>query len=231
MLVGYAPDLVILEFGISLELLNNSVVVVGNGESRSIIDLNILKNKVDIIGCNALHRDICPKYLVCCDKRMADESTLNPALKNSTIFVRDEWFHYFRKIKKNKNIKSLPKLPFPQKEKMDLELNWGSGSYAVLIAAEEYSNIYLLGFDLYSKNKLTNNVYKDTENYKKSTDLGISPIYWIYQLSLIFKKYPEKNFFIINDSQWIIPAEWNIKNVHFLNILSFEGLLLNNKSV
>jgi hypothetical protein len=162
---------------------------------------------------------------------MADESTLNSVLKNSTIFVRDEWFHYFRKIKKNKNIKSLPKLPFTQKEKMDLELNWGSGSYAVLIAAEEYSNIYLLGFDLYSKNKLTNNIYKDTINYKKSTDLGISPLYWIYQLSLIFKKYQEKKFFIINDSQWAMPVEWNIKNVYFLNILSFEGLLLNNKSV
>jgi hypothetical protein len=214
-----------------LELSNKSVFVLGNGESRSIIDLHKLKKNVDIIGCNALHRDISPKYLICCDKRMADESTTNSNLKNSTIFVRDEWYHYFRKIKKNKNIKSLPNLTFPQTNKMDLEINWGSGSYALLIAAKEYDTIYLLGYDLYSKNNLTNNIYKDTIHYKRSMDQGVNPSFWVHQISLVFKHYHTKKFYIINNFEWQIPKEWEIENVHFLNILSLRGLLLNNTSV
>jgi hypothetical protein len=214
-----------------LELSNKSVFVIGNGESRSIVDLHQLKNNFDIIGCNALHRDVTPKYLICCDKRMADESITNINLKNSTIFVRDDWYHYFKKIKKNKNIKSLPSLSFPQINKMDLEINWGSGSYALLIAAEEYDIVYLLGFDLYSRNNLINNIYKDTTNYKKSNDRGVDPSFWIYQLSLIFKHYHNKKFYIINNSDWVMPKEWIMENVYFLNILSLRGLLLNNKSV
>lgn len=214
-----------------MESSSNSVVVIGNGESRSIVDLHEVKNKFNIIGCNALHRNVLPKYLICCDKRMANEATTNPSLKNSVIFVRSHWYHYFRKIKKNKNIKLLPNLPFSQMGKMNMEINWGSGSYALLLSAMEYNNIYLLGFDLYSKNNLVNNIYKDTVHYKKSADSGVDPKYWIYQASMIFKKYQDKRFFVINHAGWIMPSEWKIKNVQFLDILSFNGLLLNNKPI
>jgi len=56
-----------------LELLTNTVFLIGNGSSRKNFDLNLLKGKGTIIGCNALYRDFTPDILICQDAKMARE--------------------------------------------------------------------------------------------------------------------------------------------------------------
>jgi hypothetical protein len=198
---------------------SNKALVIGNGESRCAVNLNSFKNTHTLFGCNALHRDLTVHHLVCCDKRMADESTANPKTKETLIYVRDNWFHYFKKIKKNKNVRALPELPFLGTTKKDQPSHWGSGAYSVLLAATlEFKEIELVGFDLYSNNNFVNNIYKGTENYSKIEARPIDPSYWIYQLSKIFDHFPCTKFIIRNFQTWPMPTEWRKNNVVFVAI-------------
>jgi hypothetical protein len=55
------------------QLLTEKVFLIGNGASRKDFDLNLLKGKGTIIGCNALYRDFEPDILICQDAKMARE--------------------------------------------------------------------------------------------------------------------------------------------------------------
>lgn len=204
------------DFGTDLED-SNKAVVIGNGESRLSINLETYKLTHTLIGCNAIHRDISVTHLVCCDKRMVNEATSNRDILETKIYVRECHFHYFRKIKKNKNIIALPNLPYVGTTKKDNPDNWGSGCYAVLVAINlGFKQIELIGFDLYSTNNYTNNVYKGTEHYSKLTDRPIDPSYWVYQLSKIFSCFPEVTFIVKNHFNWKMPTEWQKDNVKFV---------------
>jgi hypothetical protein len=191
-------------------------VVLGNGESRRDIDLSSLI--VDtLIGCNAIHRDITVDHLICCDRRMADEAVENSQTKNTSIYVRPSWFHYFRKIRKHKNIKVLPDLPYKGEHKKDDPDHWGSGGFAVLLAAAlEYSEIELIGFDLYPVNSAVNNIYKGTKNYARSDAQPIDYSYWVYQINRVFMCHPNQKFIIRNHRDWNMPREWQKNNVEFI---------------
>lgn len=195
------------------------VLVVGNGESRKLIDIPPLRNDFILIGCNAIHRDTTVDHLICCDRRMAEEATNNEKTQDTLIYVRDSWFHYFRKIKKNKNIRHVPDIPYCGDEKQDKPDNWGSGCYAILLAATLSKEVSIIGFDLYGVNNKVNNVYKDTPNYSKQDTSAVDPSYWIYQISQIFKHFPDTQFTIINNHEWIMPREWQRDNVKFQAIV------------
>ena len=196
---------------------SNKALVIGNGESRSSINLEQFKNQYTLIGCNAIHRDITVDHLVCCDRRMAEESTNNPNTKDTQIYVRDSWFHYFRKIKKNKNVNVLPPLPYKGETKKDDPDHWGSGGYAILLAAHlGFKEIELIGFDLYPKDNSVNNVYKGTDNYAKAGSQAVDYSYWVYQISQLFNHFPDTSFIIRNNQYWIMPAEWQKSNVKFV---------------
>ena len=221
--------------GINSAKLDNCLVV-GNGESRKNIDLNQIKKDYTVIGCNALFRDVISDYLVCCDRRMVEEAVNNLKNTDVKIYIRDDWFQYYTEIKKNKNILELPEIPYTPKYRQDEKRNWGSGTYGLLIAAQlGFKNVTLLGFDLYPiskdsykiknggyvysyKQETVNNIYKDTANYSNSTSQAVDPSNWIYQISRVFSLYPTINFNIINNSDWIMPKEWNYSNVSFTNI-------------
>ena len=203
-------------FGMGLED-SNKVVVIGNGESRRHLNLQEYKSKYTLIGCNAIHRDIQVNHLICCDRRMAAEATENLQTKNTLIYVRPSWFHFFRKIQKNKNIRTVPELPYKGELKRDDPDHWGSGGYAVLLAALlGFEEIEIIGFDLYSIDRAVNNIYKDTQNYSKSNSPPVDPSYWIYQIEKIFCYYPKTKFIIKNKSNWIMPQEWRKNNVSFV---------------
>lgn len=191
-------------------------VVIGNGQSRSQLDLNVYKSAT-LIGCNAIHRDIVVDHLICCDRRMAEEATNNPNTKTSHIYVRPHWFHYFRKIKKNKNVLLVPDLPYKGDTKKDDPEHWGSGGFAVLLAASlGFEEIEMIGFDLYPIDQAVNNIYKDTENYAKSGSQAVDPSYWIYQISKVFQYYPNCKFTIRNKELWSMPPDWQKNNVKFI---------------
>jgi len=172
-------------------------LVIGNGESRRNINISSFQDHT-LIGCNALHRDITVDHLVCCDQRMVREAVENPNTINTTIYVRDLWYHYFRKIRKNKNISLVPDLPYNGDRRHDQSIHWGSGPYAVLLACVlEHREISMIGFDLYAKEDRVNNIYKGTPNYAKSESSPIDPAYWVYQIGKIFHYFPDTQFNIL----------------------------------
>ena len=202
-------------------------MAIGNGESRKDIDLENLRDHFITVGCNAIYRDFVPGHLICFDRRMAEEVTNSEKTKSSKIYVRKDWFHYFRKIKKNKNVLEVPEIPYLRKSRADDSINWGSGPYAVLKAAELSNTVYLLGFDLYSKDNKVNNIYKGTENYSSIDSKSVDPSYWIHQIGKVMSRFYEKKFVIINEPEWNIPKDWRLPNVSFTITNEFNSVLLN----
>lgn len=195
----------------------SKVAVIGNGESRRDINLDQYRSTHTLIGCNAIHRDMIVDHLICCDRRMAAEATANPQTKETLIYVRDHWFHYFRKIQKNKNIRHLPEIPYRGELKKDQPDHWGSGGYAVLLAASlGFDEIELVGFDLYPVAQSVNNIYKGTENYSRIDAQPVDPSYWIYQIAQVFRYNSNRQFIIRNHQSWKMPTEWQKNNVSFV---------------
>lgn len=194
-------------------------LVIGNGESRSKIDIEKFSPEYSLIGCNAIHRDAKVDHLVCCDRRMIDEAVESDNATNTKIYVRSNWFKYYRKIKKDKRIELLPDLPYEGNKKEDQPVHWGSGPYAVLLAAAlNHDTIMLVGFDLYSSNNNVNNLYKGTKNYSRKDSRPVDPSFWIYQISRVFKNFRNKDFIIWNKKDWEIPELWKQPNVRFEEI-------------
>ncbi len=200
--------------------MGQSALVLGNGESR--LSINYKKIPHDIlIGCNAVHRDIPVDYLVCCDKRTAQEA-FDAGVKN--LYTRDTWADNF-------NANCLPDLPYSSYNRIDQPRNWGSGGYAVLLATTMSDNITLIGFDLYGIEHYTkpgsvtirkhttpkvNNIYKGTPNYASPDSTAVDHSYWIYQLAKIFEIFYKHTFTIVNTPDWKMPVEWQKDNVKFV---------------
>jgi len=189
------------------------VLVVGNGQSRQQINLD--RSNV-IVGCNALIRDIAVDHLVCCDRRMVEEAIEHSNADNSKIYVRPDWFRYFRKIKKDKRIHQVPDLPYDtSRAKIDNPIHWGSGPYAVLLAANLDNDVTLIGFDLYGIDEKVNNIYKGTLNYSDKNSKPIDHSYWEYQIGKVFESFPDTKFKVLNTKDWVLPKKWRYPNVTF----------------
>lgn len=192
--------------GNHLELLDD-ILVIGNGESRLSIDLDNLLTKFKSVGCNAIYRDHRVDHLVCVDRRMVKES--KPFHDN--IYTRKDWNRSF-------NVNAVPDLPYQGTLRQDDPFHWGSGPYAVLLAASLSKTVHMIGFDLYSKTKQINNVYKGTQNYNKVDYRAVDHSYWVYQISKVFDHYSDKYFIVYNESNWEMPAGWRMKNISFKGI-------------
>ena len=184
------------------------ILVIGNGESRK--DVNLNKINMQKVGCNAIYRDFFVDHLICVDKRMANEAIQHKYNFTSKIYTRHDWYSHFDE---NKNIRIVPDLPFTGYERWDLPWHWGAGPYAVLLATKYSNNINLLGFDLYSKDQFTNNIYKDTDNYNVATKRAVDPSYWIHQIGRLFEHFSDKQFTIFQEQDWQLPKEWKNSNV------------------
>ena len=203
------------------------VAVFGNGESRIGVDLNQFRSDHALIGCNAIYRDFSVDHLVCCDRKMIEEVISDPNTKETLIYVREEQYHHFRKIKKNKKIQLLPDLPYQGDRRADVPTHWGSGSYAVLIAClTNPCEISVIGFDLWGDEAYVNNVYKGTKNYRSAESNAVDPNYWIYQIGKLISIYQDIKFKIYNRSGWKMPEHWQQKNVEKLDVSCFKNKYL-----
>ena len=192
------------------------MLVIGNGESRADININHINDLK--IGCNAIARDFWVDHLICVDRRMVDEANNNYPQNYSKIYTRADWLIGRSHIE---NLFELPSLPYEGNTRADEPFHWGSGPYAVLLGATLSKRVRLLGFDLYSKTKTVNNIYKDTANYDPSTKTAIDPRYWIHQIAKVFECFPNNKFTIYCDYNWDCPKVWNYPNVSldFISIL------------
>lgn len=183
--------------------------VFGNGESRKGFDISYCFGPK--VGCNAIMRDYQMDHLVCVDKRMVEEAIAQGVNVDTKVYTRHDWFPRF---KKHKNIRQLPDLPYNGNERWDEPFQWGSGPYAVLIAAQKAKNetVHLIGFDMYSSTSTVNNVYKDSRNYDRADKRAVDPRYWIHQIGKVFETYAKTNF-VVYDLHEKMQKAWNYPNV------------------
>lgn len=186
-----------------------NIWVIGNGESRRNFALNQINDVT--IGCNAVHRDHSCTEFVAVDRRMVSEILKNDAVSSRIIYTRPDWAKEYS----SNRIRRLPDIPFTGPSKADIPFHWNSGPYAVLLAClYEPTEIHLLGFDLYSKDSLVNNIYKDTANYSVKKSKPVAPDFWIYQLAKLFKHFEKIKFVQHQIVNWTMPHEWSsIKNL------------------
>ena len=183
---------------------------IGNGESRKDIDIDKLEGLK--VGCNAIFRSFKTEYLICVDKRMMNEALDANANDYSLLYTRNDWFSAYSK---NKRVRLVPDLPYAGSDRPDDPWHWGSGPYAVLLAAglSKERVVNLIGFDLYSKTKKVNNIYKDTSNYDASDKRAVDPRYWVYQIAKVFECFPRVRFNIYQEDDWQVPKQWKKSNV------------------
>ena len=182
--------------------------VFGNGESRTSVNIDKLEGTK--VGCNAIYRDYTMDHLICVDRRMVQESLDKAANEHSYIYTREDWVGRFNAPR----VRSVPKLPYVGTQRWDEPFQWGSGPYAVLLAAKLCNDrtVHLIGFDLHSTTDTVNNVYKDTSNYDSSDKRAIDPRYWIHQIGMVFKYYTKINFIVHHDN-FELPDSWKLLNV------------------
>lgn len=152
--------------------------VVGNGISRQLIDLNLLKPHGKIYGCNALYRDFTPDVLVSTD------TPISETIQNSGYSVKNCMYT-------RKPIPSLGALHIPQPW-----FGYSSGPIALALAtAAEHTVIYIIGFDMgpTAEGKF-NNIYADTEFYKTSSSVPTYTGNWARQMAGLMKEHRKKNF-------------------------------------
>jgi hypothetical protein len=157
-------------------------------------------------------RDYQTDYLVCVDRRMVNEALERKINEHTLIYTRKDWYGDYRHIK---NIREVPDIPYEPSIRADEPFQWGSGPYAVLLAARLSKEhwVSLVGFDLFSNTKFVNNVYKDTKGYDTADKSAVDPRYWIHQIGKVFEHFPKTQFTIYRPLGWETPKAWIRPNV------------------
>jgi hypothetical protein len=136
---------------------------------------------------------------------------------HSYVYTRSDWIKQFAH---HQQIKELPPLHYIGNQRCDDPFHWGSGPYAVLLAANISNGepVKLIGFDLYGNDRLVNNLYKDTKNYSAAHSRSVDPSYWIAQIAKVFEIFEHHQFVIYQTTDWSLPKAWNRPNVELDNI-------------
>ena len=186
--------------------------VLGNGTSRSNISPNELQQLGKVYGCNALYRSFAPDYLIAVDTKMIVEINKTEYQKSNAVWTNP-----------NKLYSSMEGFNFFQPSK-----GWSSGPTALWLASQqEYQIIYILGFDFkgIADNKF-NNMYADTENYKKSKDTATYHGNWLRQTKTVIEQHNTKIKYVrVIAPDNFIPSELNkISNLTHITTDMFKKM-------
>ena len=192
----------------------SAAFVLGNGVSRLSVDLNQLKTLGRIYGCNALYREFVPDVLVSTDKGIAH------TIQNSGYAEKHRM--YTRKPLPGLGARSVPQNYF----------GFSSGPIAVGLAAlDRHLAVYLIGFDMgpTASNRF-NNVYADTEFYKKSSANPTFTGNWVRQLKTIAQEHRITRFVRVEgETTAQIPELLGIPNMSHMPIQDFLNRINNTK--
>lgn len=183
--------------------------VLGNGVSRTHIDVNTLFEFGTVYGCNALYRTHIPNVLVSTDRPI------------STV-IQESGYSARHKFYTRRPIEGLGAHRVPQQY-----FGFSSGPIATGIAAiDGHSVIYLLGFDMGpTDNGRFNNVYAGTEFYKA---IDAPPTFvgnWVKQIITITKDFPNTQFIrVCGNTTSIIPELQQLNNMKSITIADFTKL-------
>lgn len=178
--------------------------VLGNGRSRLNADLKKLKEHGKVYGCNALYREYQADILVAVDPKMIVEICQYGYQMTNQVWTNPN--------SKYSNFKNLNFFKNPR--------GWSSGPTALYKAClDGATEIYMLGFDYHGNNGLLNNIYADTENYRKSSDPATYHGNWLKQTEHVMKEFPNTFFYRVIDKNTKIIEEWrqlsNFKHIYY----------------
>ena len=190
--------------------------VLGNGISRLQIDLQKLKQLGPIYGCNALYREFTPTVLISTDKGIAH------AIQNSGYAQQNRM--YTRKPLSGSGAHAVPQSYF----------GFSSGPIAAAMAAmDQATAVYLIGFDMGpTANNRFNNVYADTEFYKKSSANPTFTGNWVRQLITVARDFEKVSFHrVMGETTAEIKELVGIKNMRHMPMTDFLDRINNTKDL
>ena len=190
--------------------LTDPIFLIGNGKSRENFDLERLRQKGTIIGCNALYRDFTPDILVSIDAKMLREinnaaSTLDP---NMLVICAN-----------GRTVRVPNSLIYKANGKFNT-----SGCFAMRMISEVMlpKKCYMLGMDAYP-----GNVYDATPNYAVHTLKNFSGVHTNYLAALSASK--QTVFYNVNiQDRWPPQAE-NTGKYKFITYEEFENEVFHKK--
>lgn len=184
---------------------NNAAFVLGNGTSRLKLKLSKLPTVATIYACNAIYREFEPDYLVAVDTKMVNE-------------IIESGYHLSHQVwtNPNKGVSSKENINFFHPHK-----GWSSGPTALWLACQHgHKNIYIFGFDYHGLNGKLNNVYANTNNYRKSSDPATFFGNWLNQTEKTIREYNRINFYRVIESGAFIPD--NLSNLINLRHVTYD---------
>lgn len=190
--------------------------VLGNGQSRQTLDLVALAALAPVYGCNALFRQFEPAVLVSTD------APISRAIQESGYSATH--VHYTRKPLPDLGAKRIPQQYY----------GFSSGPAAVGIAAvDRHRRIYLIGFDLGpTATGHFNNMYANTEFYKKSSATPTYTGNWVRQLTTVARDFAQTEFVRVRGTTTADVAELvNLPNFAHMDMADFVSRINNTKDL
>ena len=184
--------------------------VLGNGVSRQQLDLTQLKTLGTTYGCNAIYREFEPDVLISTDTPISERIQYDGYSQTHV--------HYTRKPLPDSGARRITQKYF----------GFSSGPVAVGQAALDGAvAVYMIGFDMGpTRNGRFNNVYADTEFYKKSSAVPTFTGNWVNQIKTIARDFPKTSFFrIVGDTTAEIRDLLAIPNLTHLEMADFQTRL------
>ena len=188
--------------------------VLGNGTSRQLIDLNLLKTLGRVYGCNAIYREFAPDVLISTDSPISERIQHEGYSQTHT--------HYTRKPLPGTGAQRIAQQYF----------GYSSGPVAVAQAAlDGAAVIYLIGFDMGpNRTGRFNNCYADTEFYKKSSANPTFTGNWTRQLRQIARDFPKTSFFrVVGETTAEIRDLQGVPNLAHVDIVTFQQRLMSRE--
>lgn len=190
--------------------------VLGNGRSRLEVNLTLLREWGPIYGCNALYREFEPDVLVSTDRPIATQI-------QETGYARRHRM-YTRKPIAGSGAHRVPQDYF----------GFSSGPIAVGLASlDRHPKVYLLGFDLGGlPGDRFNNVYADTEFYKRSSARPTYTGNWVRQIRTIAQQFPDILYLRVKGDTTADIADFDrISNMQTLPMTEFLERINTRKDI
>jgi len=137
--------------------------IIGNGESR--LGFDLYKLPQDTYGCNALHRDYEPDYLITVDRKIYQEIKDSEYGEKNIVYT-----NHLNMTRIGGSCNLIPNNPY-----------MGAGTTAMHIAIHDgHTNLICIGFDC-AKDGPNLNVYKNTNAYDNESTV-VNQTHWAKQI-------------------------------------------------
>jgi len=183
--------------------------VFGNGRTRLNMGFDEVKPYGLIYACNAVYREFNPDYLVAVDSKMVNEIN-----ESGYQLTNQVWTNFIPSYKN-----------YEKFNYFEPSLGWSSGPTALNLATNHRPDeVYIFGFDYEGLNGKLNNVYANTNNYKKSSEPATYHGNWLKQTEKIIKDNPSVKYYRVNVETFFDPP-WRYDNYKRIFFNEFRDIM------